>query len=191
MSDNRRRSSLSAGEKLMFLAGILFCLILITMSMMGSLFARYVGNGKADDAARVAAFDVSAAMLPVPDAGSELHQVDVVCETTAQQDGIFTITVTNNSEVAVTYDIVIRFDEELPAGVSLSLDGTKKELAADHSVTFEKVGTLPAGKLQANDHSLAFTIVWAESHLVGRNQQQKETTLGLDFTVDVTVVQVD
>lgn len=50
------RSSLSPGEKLLFLAGVLFSLILITTAMMGGLFARYTTRSQGSDSARVAAF---------------------------------------------------------------------------------------------------------------------------------------
>ena len=38
---DKRRSSLTLGERMMFLAGILFCLVLITTALMSGLFARY------------------------------------------------------------------------------------------------------------------------------------------------------
>lgn len=56
MSTNRRRASLNFGEKMMFFAGILFCLVLITTAMMGGLFARYTTTGTGSDSARVAKF---------------------------------------------------------------------------------------------------------------------------------------
>ena len=56
-NNNRRgRSSLSFGEKMLFLAGILLCLVLITTAMMGGLFARYVSEDTGHDKARVATF---------------------------------------------------------------------------------------------------------------------------------------
>lgn len=44
------------GEKLIFAAGILFCLIAITTALLGGLFARYVSTGAGSDSARVAKF---------------------------------------------------------------------------------------------------------------------------------------
>lgn len=52
----RGRSSLTPGEKLLFLAGILFSLVLITTAMMGGLFARYTTKDSGHDGARVATF---------------------------------------------------------------------------------------------------------------------------------------
>lgn len=53
---NKRRSSLTFGEKLLFFAGILFCLVLISTALLGGLFARYVTTDSGSDSARVAKF---------------------------------------------------------------------------------------------------------------------------------------
>ena len=52
----KRRSSFTPGEILMFLAGLLFCLVLITTALLGGLFARYVISSTDGDQARVAKF---------------------------------------------------------------------------------------------------------------------------------------
>lgn len=53
---NKRRSSLTFGDKLLFFAGILFCLVLISTALLGGLFARYVTTDSGSDSARVAKF---------------------------------------------------------------------------------------------------------------------------------------
>ena len=55
-SKKNRRSSMTFGEKMIFFAGILFCLVLITTAMMGGLFARYTTIGSGSDSARVASW---------------------------------------------------------------------------------------------------------------------------------------
>ena len=52
----KRKSSMGFGEGMMWLAGVLFCLVLITTSMMGGLFARYITSATGSDSARVASF---------------------------------------------------------------------------------------------------------------------------------------
>lgn len=52
----KRRSSFTPGEILLFVAGILFCLILITTALLGGLFARYTTTSTGGDNARVAQF---------------------------------------------------------------------------------------------------------------------------------------
>ena len=54
--NQKRRSSLTVSELLLFLAGILFCLVLITSAMMSGLFARYRTSDTGSDSARVAQF---------------------------------------------------------------------------------------------------------------------------------------
>lgn len=55
-SKSKRRSSFTLGEKLTFLAGILFCLVLISTALLGSLFGRYVTSAAGSDSARVVQF---------------------------------------------------------------------------------------------------------------------------------------
>ncbi len=55
-SKKNRRSSMTFGEKMIFFAGVLFCLVLITTAMMGGLFARYTTIGSGSDSARVASW---------------------------------------------------------------------------------------------------------------------------------------
>lgn len=52
----KRKSIYSPGEKLLGLAGVLFCLVLVTTAMMGGMFARYSTSGEGSDSARVAKF---------------------------------------------------------------------------------------------------------------------------------------
>ena len=52
----KRRSFFTPGEILMFLAGILFCLVLISSALLGGLFARYTTTASGQDHARVAKF---------------------------------------------------------------------------------------------------------------------------------------
>ena len=53
---HKRKSSMGFGECMMWTAGVLFCLVLITTSMMGGLFARYTATETGSDSARVAKF---------------------------------------------------------------------------------------------------------------------------------------
>lgn len=53
---HKRKSSMGFGERMMWTAGVLFCLVLITTSMMGGLFARYTATEIGSDSARVAKF---------------------------------------------------------------------------------------------------------------------------------------
>ena len=52
----KRKSSMGFGEGMMWMAGVLFCLVLITTAMMGGLFARYITSATGSDSARVVVF---------------------------------------------------------------------------------------------------------------------------------------
>lgn len=52
----KRKSSMGFGEGMMWIAGVLFCMVLITTAMMGGLFARYITSETGSDSARVASF---------------------------------------------------------------------------------------------------------------------------------------
>ena len=108
MLTKKRRSSLTAGEFLMFLAGGMFCLILITTAMMGSLLARYTTGNEGTDSARVAKF----AFL----SGIDKNDIEIVYKDDIvghNSTEVFAITVTNNSEVATHCDLVITLKDSL------------------------------------------------------------------------------
>ena len=53
-TDNRKPSMI--GNTMLFVAGILFCLVLISTAMLGGLFARYTAGSSGSDSARVVQF---------------------------------------------------------------------------------------------------------------------------------------
>ena len=53
-TDNRKPSMI--GSTMLFVAGILFCLVLISTAMLGGLFARYTTGSSGSDSARVVQF---------------------------------------------------------------------------------------------------------------------------------------
>lgn len=97
---------------------VLLCVMLISTSMMGDLYARYATTVTASDSVRVASFDVSA-------------------DIAENADGNYVLTITNNSEVTVKY----RVDSSsiLADGISIKLDGNSqgdgKTLAIGASIT--------------------------------------------------------
>lgn len=106
----KRRSSLTFGEKMLFIAGILLCLVLITTAMMGGLFARYTAADVGGDRARVAAFNVN---------GEITDAITIVSDTNSK--GEHTLTVNNDSEVAVRCSLSICFSEQIDDRIQVSL----------------------------------------------------------------------
>ena len=82
----------------MCLAGVLFCLTLFSFYMCGGLYAKYTSVGSEEDSARVARFDVSE--------DGVYFSEDLMIET-VPGDVKRTITVVNNSEVAVACTVTI------------------------------------------------------------------------------------
>lgn len=101
----------------MYAALVLLLLTLITTHITSGLYARYTGVVSGSENVRVAKFKVACDVEPVSD-----------------EEGKYTLTVTNDSEVAVKYSIVVEMSDHLSAAIS----GEKKTLAAGETfVTFE------------------------------------------------------
>lgn len=165
------------GEKLMFTAGILFCLVLISTSMLGGLYARYVTRASGGDSARVAKFDVVGT-------GSGLVTVRVEDSETGQ----YTITVTNRSEVDVSYDVDLLFNREIADWLILQLDGaTAAETQAEGQTTFhfEKAGAMDPQESQTK------TILFLPEKGITEPMSGLSDSLELDFTVYIHAVQID
>lgn len=173
-----RRSPKTLGEKLMFLAGVMFCLVLITTSMMGGLFARYAATGTGRDSARVAGFNVD---VTGPDEVDIQYAVD-------QDTGTYQLEIVNNSEVAVSYDIevdVAKADADFD--IQVALQGNKRDTQNGTRLDFGTVGSLAPNSKGTCD--LVFSVLdWAEFTAQSNGSTR---TAELDFTVHIDVVQID
>lgn len=187
MYNRKRRSPMTLGEVMMFAAGTLFCLVLITTAMMGGLFARYTATAEGSDSARVAGFDVEVTGL----------NDNIQCAVTAAKPGEIKLMVVNKSEVAVTYNIGVKIKETAGCGVKWTLDdktaqkfpAKQKDQESEEVVrVYEKVGDLAAGAT-SDEHTLFFEpLDWSKitSEVNGPTKQLTQS-----FTVYVDVVQVD
>ncbi|MBQ3193242.1 MAG: hypothetical protein IJB59_06715 [Oscillospiraceae bacterium] len=182
MSTNKRRTSLSFGERLMFLAGSMFCLILITTAMMGGLFARYASTGEGGDAARVAAFDVKV------DAPEKVQVVYGLHE----NKGDYTLMVKNNSEVAVDCRVKVKI-ETIEFGITVKLNEKELENVQEgqagflQELDFGSVGQLAPG--QEDNYKLTFHVTnWGEFTKMEKTAKREETVA---FDVLIDVVQID
>ena len=96
-----------------------------------------------------------------------------------ETDG-YTLTVENDSEVAVRYTISVDIqpkDDMFPAG------------AISYTVSDGAAGELPVGPDETKTHTLTFEVAnWAE---VTKNMTGKEGELSFSFTVTVDVAQID
>ena len=108
----KTKSRSTSGQKMIFIAGALFCLMLVSVSLMSGLYARYISTGSGDDTARVAKFDVA---TTVPNVNAKFVNKGA-------QDNIYTIEIDNDSEIAVRCDLVLVFDSALEY-INITVDG--------------------------------------------------------------------
>lgn len=166
----------------MMLACVLLCLTLFSMHLTGGLFARYTATDTASDSARVAKFRVT---------GELSDGVTVDCA--AGSSGSCVLTVTNHSEVAVSYGLDIRFEEALGDLWTVSLmDGaTKKPGTIDgETIHYGTLGSLAPGGQKS--YSLEFTVSdWTYVTTAAVDPASVSVSKELNFIVDIHAVQVD
>ena len=188
MAQNNRRIPL--GTFLIRTSAVLFCLVMITTYLTAGLYARYTASGKGADSARVAKFDVTASGINIR------PKVDAV------DNGEYEITVTNVSEVAVRYDIIVELENKA-SYVTFKLDEKAMQLAdgTDGKLwQYIQAGTLAPGNTSAK-HTLTFVMDWSaftaeaslsETKVTDENGGiQEYRTVDLPFKVKVHAEQVD
>lgn len=184
---NRRPSGIGLGGILIRVALACFCLVLLSIHLMGGLFAKYTSNGEGSDEARVAKFQVNVT--------GDVDDSVFVYGASSNSDN-HSFTVENLSEVAVKYDVTVVFNK-LPDGLTVKIGG-KTGVVSGNRVTFSDVGVLPVytGASNANTHTLTFLMDWSGwntddwANFVG-TQTGASAQQTLAFSVTVNVVQVD
>ena len=179
---NNEKSPIQLGSIMIRAAGVLLCLTLFSFWLTAGLYARYCTSSEGSDSARVAGFDVKVT-----------GPKDVECTVSAMNPGQITLTVKNDSEVAVSYSFRLKINEAAGCGVLVVLDGdTGKSLEFPAHVETEQaytdVGSLPVGVATAT-HTISFEpLDWTKitSEVTGESK-----TLSQAFTVYVDVVQID
>lgn len=168
----------STGPLLLRIALILLCMVAFSTSMLAGLYARYTAKGRGDDTARVAKFGVTV----------EGFSKDVTVDASeGETSGTYTFTVHNeNVEVAITYDLVITFEQPLPAGVSLRL-GEKTVTPVGNTYTFSNIASLAPGTL-GEEHTLIFTLNLDD---FTENASGPSVTETVNFTATIRCTQID
>ena len=154
----------SGGIATMRAAFVLLCLVILSVYMMGGLLAKYSTTGKGSDEARVAKFDFNVQGTPNTD--------KIVCTAVSGDNGTYTVTVQNQSEVAVRYDLALNFTSGDPSGISYGFSPATRDLA---------VG-------QSGSSTLTFTVNW---DVFTENKTGEDASETLDFSVTVNVTQID
>lgn len=180
------RPPMRLGSLMIRVALILLCLVMISIHLMSGMYARYTTKGSGGDDARVAKFNVVVT-------GVSADSIVVYSET---EGDVYSIRVENRSEVAVSYDISVKFETSWK-GVSAALD----TVAGDHkenTTTFKNAGTLPvySGADNYKEHTLSILVDWTKWSDADWEAFTKEAAgnTAMDtvaFTVTINVVQVD
>lgn len=171
-------------------AGILFCLVLVSVHFSAGMYARYTTRAEGSDAGRLAAFRVSA------EAGE-----NQTLELTAgrEEAASYQFKVQNSSETAVRYDVILEFPESGKDidkdRLNIKLDGTKEPDVQGKEARFSGVGVLAPGS-EAVNHKLTVDISGLLDQAENKwedfsNDSVSGETGELPFTVRVVFTQVD
>lgn len=169
------RPPMRLGSLMIRIALILLCLVMISIHLMGGMYAKYTTKGNGSDDARVAKFDVKLTGVET--------DLNIVCDENPEK-GTYTIKVENKSEVAVSYEISVSVTPLDSNG-----DGTADfDASAVSAVLNSDSGTLAVGAEVAT-HELTFTVDdWSK---ITATMEGKSDEVSFKFTVTIDVVQVD
>lgn len=171
-----------------YVAVLLLCLIMVTLSMTSGLLAKYAVYDEADDFARVAKFDVTVSNLT-----ASTSKLSSFVDSDINSGAAYSFSVTSNSEVDVNYKVIVALNvTELPDWFgSILLDSTVAPTSHGYNSTsgryefvFENVGVFHSGRSSTAKHSFVIKTgagVFDPSY----NDQ------ALTVTVDVVATQID
>ena len=138
-------------------AAVYLCYLLVAvLAFTGASVAGYKTENSGDDSARVARFEVTAA--PVEGQSTEFKL------NSTTKSGSYSFTVTNGSETAVSYDVVVTVPDgkSLPNGVTVSLKNGDATVSGQVDTTgrvytFPNAGTFEAASPAEQTLTLTFT----------------------------------
>lgn len=155
------RPPLRLGSLMMRIAAVLLCLVMVSIHLMSGMYAKYTTNGSGNDDARVAKFDVNI----TGDAEA------VVVDCAKSTDNVYSITIANTSEVAVSYTLAVTWNNTAVMG------------------TFDETSGTLAALNDTDMRTLTFTVNdWSE---ITKTMTGENGEVSLNFTVTINVVQVD
>ena len=138
-------------------AAVYLCYLLVAvLAFTGASVAGYRTENSGDDSARVARFNIEAAQA---DGQSTVFNLN-----STTKSGSYRFTVTNGSETAVSYDVVVTVPDgkSLPNGVTVSLKNGDKPVSSQVDTTgsvytFPNAGTFEAAIPDTQNLTLTFT----------------------------------
>lgn len=138
-------------------AAVYLCYLLVAvLAFTGASVAGYKTESSGDDSARVARFNIEAAQA---DSQSTVFNLN-----STTKSGSYSFTVTNGSETAVSYDVVVTVPDgkSLPNGVTVSLKNGDATVSGQVDTTgrvytFPNAGTFEAASPDTQNLTLTFT----------------------------------
>lgn len=138
-------------------AALYLCYLLVAvLAFTGASVAGYRTESTGEDSARVARFDVTAAPADGQSTAFTLNSTT--------KSGSYSFTVTNNSETAVSYDVVVTVpnNQTMPSGVTVSLSNGVTPVSGrvdttGRIYTFSNAGTFEAASTAPQNLTLTFT----------------------------------
>ena len=153
----------------MTIAGILLCLTLVSVWLVGGLYARYTTSDSASDSARVAAF-----VFNVSDSthnNQDTHMITLSGITKPGDTETYAFIVKNSngsaiSEVSETYTITVALNGSMPLTATLNKAGSDLftvDATATGSGSSSTTGAFTPGNSSANTDTYALTVTWPSS----------------------------
>ncbi|MBO4423089.1 MAG: hypothetical protein J5879_06595 [Clostridia bacterium] len=168
---------------IIYIALGMLCLVLVTASMSSGLLAKYTTGSKSIIGARTAKFSVSAERSD-NNGDIEFVQADGEFKYT---DNSYEVTITNTSETAVRYKIVLKF----PEGVTKYLKVNNMSAAeGSDTIEFNGVDLLPGNSTKKEKFEFTVTDAFYEQNAGSENGLSMDD-VEIEFEARVKVEQVD
>lgn len=175
----KNKGRFSSGQIMIFIAGALFCLILLSTALMGGLYAKYLSRGNGSDDARVAKFDVT----------TTISDVNATLANYTTDTNTYTLEIKNKSEVAVRCDLVLTFNTDVSDYLKLTVDGKDPVFSDDgKTATFENIASLAANTGEYTSF-LVFSV--ASWDAVTSTATDENMSVTYSFNGTVKCVQID
>ena len=163
------------------IASVMLCLVLFSLYMTSGMLAKYTTGGNGKGNGRVAKFSVTAT-----DAGENEYVFDQAA--VQQPDGSYAVTVKNDSEVAVRYTIILKFDRAIPNYLTITPD---ENVTVSYDENDKKVVMLTGGDLIPKSSAVTKTIKFGVNYdefVDGVTLGQQTETLSFDTIVRLTQI---
>ena len=162
------------------IASVMLCLVLFSLYMTSGMLAKYTTGGNGKGNGRVAKFSVTAT-----DRGKSEYVFD---QAAVQPDGSYAVTVKNDSEVAVRYTIILKFDRAIPDYLKIT---PAEDVTVSYDENDKKVVELTGGDLDPQSPEVTKTIKFGvdyDKFVDGVTLGQQTERLSFDTIVRLTQI---